>query len=183
MRSALDDFHGVKVFDRQVYNDDRGNFSELYNARSIGKALNDIKFVQDNCSISKYGVIRGFHYQLNPSAQSKLVTVIQGEVLDVILDLRRSSASFKKVFSIKLSAQNGKQLFIPKGFAHGFVTLSEQAIFHYKCDAFYNKEAEAGIKFDDPQLNVDWLVPKHDQVVSDKDKTLPLFDKAQYNFD
>ncbi|HZH00201.1 MAG TPA: dTDP-4-dehydrorhamnose 3,5-epimerase, partial [Flavisolibacter sp.] len=140
-------------------------------------------FVQDNQSLSSYGVIRGLHYQAEPFAQAKLVRVLEGVILDVAVDIRKNSPTYGKSFSIELSAENKKQLFIPHGFAHGFSVLSENATVLYKCDQFYNKESEKGIRFDDPVLNIDWKMDAANAIVSEKDLILPLFKDCDTNFE
>lgn len=139
-------------------------------------------FVQDNESSSSYGVVRGLHYQLNPYSQAKLVRVIQGRVYDVAVDLRNDSPTFGEWVGVELSSENKKQFLIPKGFAHGFSVLSETAIFAYKCDDYYHPEAEGGIVYDDPTLNIDWKVKREDAIVADKDKELPTFGNAKISF-
>jgi len=157
-----------------VFKDHRGSFIETYKAGNLEQALGyQVKFVQDNQSISKYGAIRGFHLQVGEFAQAKLVRVVKGEVLDVIIDLRPESSTFKQSFCYKLNDDNNHQLFIPRGFAHGFSTLSEEAIFAYKCDNFYNKASERGIAFNDETLNIDWGIANDHQVVSEKDLNNP----------
>jgi dTDP-4-dehydrorhamnose 3,5-epimerase len=175
------EFPGLTIFDPIVYNDNRGYFFESFNEKTFGKQ-GISGFVQDNQSFSVFGVIRGLHYQLNPHAQSKLVRVLMGRILDVVVDLRKGSPSYCKVFSIELSAENKKQLYIPKGFAHGFSVLSESADVLYKCDNFYSKESEAGILFSDPSLNIDWKVPSGKAIVSEKDLQLPIFADSRNNF-
>lgn len=173
---------GLFVFEPKVFEDERGYFYESYNANIFaGKNIN-LNFVQDNQSKSSYGVLRGLHFQLEPMAQAKLVRVISGEVLDVAVDLRLGSPTYKQHYSIALSADNRKQLYIPKGFAHGFVVLSETAEFFYKCDNFYSKEHDGGIAFNDPALNIDWQIPEEELVISEKDKNLPVLSEAILNF-
>mgnify|MGYP002634810734 FL=1 len=158
------------------FKDDRGIFCETYNDAAFQKATGlTIDFVQDNQSVSQYGVLRGLHFQRAAMAQAKLVRVAYGAVLDVVVDVRPNSKTYGQHFSIELSAQNGRQLFVPKGFAHGFVTLSDSAIFCYKCDAFYAKTSEGGIRYNDATLAIDWHLPEDAILVSDKDKELPLF--------
>lgn len=176
-------FPGLLIFEPKVFEDSRGYFFESYNEKIFSATGIDIRFVQDNESSSSYGVIRGLHYQLNPFAQTKLIRVLEGKILDVVVDIRKGSPSFGKSFSIELTVENKKQLFIPAGFAHGFSVLSEKAIVFYKCDQFYNKESEAGIRFDDPQLNIDWRIPFDKAIVSEKDQLLPLFAGSENNFD
>ncbi|MBK8487586.1 MAG: dTDP-4-dehydrorhamnose 3,5-epimerase [Bacteroidetes bacterium] len=173
---------GLFVFEPKVFEDERGYFYESYNANIFAEKNINLNFVQDNQSKSSYGVLRGLHFQLEPMAQAKLVRVISGEVLDVAVDLRLGSPTYKEHYSIALSADNRKQLYIPKGFAHGFVVLSETAEFFYKCDNFYSKEHDGGIAFNDPALNIDWQLPEDVLVISEKDKNLPLLNEATLNF-
>jgi dTDP-4-dehydrorhamnose 3,5-epimerase len=170
------------IFDPVVYNDNRGYFFESYNEQTFFKEGVTNRFVQDNQSFSTYGVIRGLHYQLDPHAQSKLVRVLQGRIIDVAVDLRRSSPTFGKWFAIQLSGDNKRQLFVPRGFAHGFSVLSETAEVSYKCDGLYSKESEGGIRYDDPELGIDWQLPAGKAVVSAKDLDLPLFAHCRNNF-
>jgi len=166
---------GLLVFEPTVFGDNRGFFYEAYNEKIFGGAGVETRFVQDNQSRSVYGVIRGLHYQIPPYGQSKLVRALVGTILDVAVDIRNGSPTFGKVFSIELSAENKKQLFIPAGFAHGFSVLSEAAEVMYKCDQFYNKACEQGIIYNDPTLQIDWQVPLSNAIVSDKDLILPSF--------
>ena len=142
----------------------------------------DIVFIQDNQSFSKKGVLRGLHFQMNPHAQTKLVRTLKGNILDVVVDLRKNQPTFGKVFSIELSDENKKQLLVPKGFAHAFVVLSEIASVLYKCDVHYNKPSERGIRFDDPELNIDWALPKDQLILSPKDMKLPFLIDLNYQF-
>jgi len=173
---------GLYVFEPKVFEDARGYFFESFNANVFAEKHIEMQFVQDNQSKSSYGVLRGLHYQLQPFAQAKLVRVISGEVVDVAVDIRQGSPTFGQHFSIVLSAENKKQLYIPRGFAHGFVVLSETAEFFYKCDNFYSKEHDAGIIYNDPSLNINWQVSAEKLVVSDKDKNLPEFKSSKNNF-
>ena len=175
--------HGLKIFEPRVFADSRGYFFEVFNEQSFREAGIDVHFVQDNESKSQRGVLRGLHYQINPMSQAKLVRVVEGEVLDVVLDIRKGSPTFGKSFSLLLTGENKKQLFIPRGFAHGFSVLSETVIFQYKCDNFYSKESEAGIMFNDPALNIDWGFDLSEAIISDKDKVLPLFKDCVNNFE
>ena len=175
-------FPGLMIIEPTVYKDSRGYFFESYNENDFRSAGIDIKFVQDNQSKSSYGVIRGLHYQLAPHAQTKLIRVLSGRIEDIALDIRKGSPTFGKVFSIELSAENNKQLLIPKGFAHGFSVLSESAEVLYKCDAFYHKDSEAGILFNDESLNIDWKIPAGKAVISDKDLVHPAFSNCKNNF-
>jgi dTDP-4-dehydrorhamnose 3,5-epimerase len=164
---------GLLIFEPKVFGDSRGYFFESFNAHLSKESGIDQVFVQDNQSRSTYGVIRGLHYQLPPHAQAKLVRVLAGEILDVAVDIRKGSPTFGKVYAIRISAENKKQLYIPPGFAHGFSVLSEMAEVLYKCDAFYDKESEAGIIYNDPTLEIDWEIPQGKEIISDKDKVLP----------
>ena len=176
------DIPGLLVFEPDVFEDSRGYFFESYNENIFRQEGIDIRWVQDNQSSSEYGVIRGLHYQLPPFAQSKLIRVLKGKILDVVVDIRKGSPTFGKVFTQKLSAKNRKQLFIPAGFAHGFSVLSEKAEVLYKCDRFYNKETEAGIIYNDAELNIDWEIPTKDSIISDKDKVLPTLAQCNNSF-
>lgn len=168
-------FPGLIIVEPTVFEDSRGYFYESYNERLFEENNIDIPFVQDNQSKSSYGVIRGLHYQRLPHTQTKLVRVLSGAIIDVVVDLRVGSPTYGETFSIKLSAENKKQLFVPKGFAHGFSVISPTAEVMYKCDAYYHKESEAGILYNDSQLGIDWEIPADKAVVSEKDKLLPLF--------
>ncbi|MBZ4192329.1 dTDP-4-dehydrorhamnose 3,5-epimerase [Niabella beijingensis] len=182
MSFTATDIEGLLLFEPRVFEDARGCFFEAYNQSAFEKAGVTCNFIQDNQSHSSYGVIRGLHYQLNPYAQSKLVRVLEGTILDVAVDVRKGSPTYGRIFSVELSADNRKQLLIPHGFAHGFSVLSSKATVLYKCDAFYNKESEGGIIFNDPDLMIDWGVPQEDRIVSEKDLQLPLFKNAINNF-
>ncbi|MFC6098078.1 dTDP-4-dehydrorhamnose 3,5-epimerase [Flavobacterium qiangtangense] len=154
------------------FEDDRGYFFESYSEASFAKNGINVHFIQDNQSFSKHGVIRGLHLQAAPYAQTKLIRVLQGEILDVAVDIRKDSKTYGKHFSIILSSENKKQLLVPKGFAHGFSVLSETAMVSYKVDEVYNKESERGIRFDDPTLGIDWKVDAEKMIVSEKDVIL-----------
>ncbi|HQQ95921.1 MAG TPA: dTDP-4-dehydrorhamnose 3,5-epimerase [Cyclobacteriaceae bacterium] len=166
-------FSGLFILEPIAYTDARGYFFESYSQQKLLKAGIDIKFVQDNQSFSVRNVIRGLHYQAPPFAQTKLIQCLSGTILDVVVDLRRSESTFCKVFTIKLSSTDKKQLLIPKGFAHGFSVLSENATIMYKCDAYYNASSERGIQYNDPSLSIDWIVDKQAAIVSAKDLVLP----------
>jgi dTDP-4-dehydrorhamnose 3,5-epimerase len=166
-------FPGLIVFEPQVWGDERGYFYESYNKTRFAAAGITADFIQDNQAYSTYGVLRGLHYQSAPYAQAKLVRVVQGEVLDVVVDLRPTSPTFQQSYTIRLSADNKKQLLVPRGFAHGYVVLSQEAIFCYKVDNRYSKDHEGGIIFNDPALALDWLVPADQLIVSSKDLQLP----------
>ena len=168
---------GLTVFEPKVWGDERGFFYESYNYDTFRKAGINSVFVQDNLSRSSFGVLRGLHYQLGAYCQAKLVRCIYGEVLDVAVDIREGSPTYGQHFSVLLSAENKKQLFVPRGFAHGFVVLSETAEFFYKCDNFYSTAHEAGIAFNDSFLNIDWQIDHTEAILSEKDKINPLFGK------
>lgn len=172
----------LKILEPRVFEDARGYFFESYNQSVFQQNGIDLTFVQDNQSSSSYGVIRGLHYQLPPHAQTKLVRVLQGTILDVVLDIRQGSPTYGQHYAIELSAENKKQLLVPRGFAHGFSVLSERAVVLYKCDGFYNKESDAGVLYNDPSLNIDWKVTADRAIVSDKDKILPLFKDCRNTF-
>lgn len=176
-------FPGLLVFEPNVFEDSRGFFFESFSERVLKENNINIHFVQDNQSSSYYGVIRGLHYQLPPFAQTKFVRTLEGKVLDVVVDIRKGSPTFGESFSIILSDENKKQLFIPAGFAHGFSVLSERAQLFYKCDAFYNKDSEGGIFYKDPALNIDWGIPEGKAIISDKDKDLPSLKNCRNTFD
>lgn len=170
------------IIEPTVFNDERGFFYESYNQQKYIDAGINYNFVQDNHSKSSFGVLRGLHFQKAPHAQTKLVRVTQGEVIDVVVDLRSGSPTYLQSYSIKLSAENKTQFLVPKGFAHGFVVLSETCEFLYKCDAFYNKEADGGIYFNDETLNIDWILDANQLIISEKDKNLPLVKNADFDF-
>ena len=176
-------FAGLKVFEPKVFEDSRGYFFESFNKNTFKEAGIDTEFVQDNESRSQRGVLRGLHYQLNPMAQAKLVRVVEGEVLDVVVDIRKGSPTFGNHYAVALSAENKKQLYIPHGFAHGFVVLSDTCIFQYKCDNFYSRENEGGVLFSDPDLGIDWGIDLDTAIVSDKDKVQPTFKNLVSNFE
>lgn len=166
------------VITPQVFTDSRGYFMESFNQQAFNKAINtNINFVQDNESKSSKGVLRGLHFQTGAYAQSKLVRVTQGSVLDVCVDLREQSPTFGKSFSVVLSANNKKQLFVPRGFAHGFLVLENQTVFNYKCDNYYHKPSEAGIIYNDKHININWNFSEEELILSEKDLQLPTFEK------
>jgi len=170
---------GCLVLTPRIFNDDRGYFFESYSERNFNEAVGyEVKFIQDNQSFSTKGVFRGLHLQKGEHAQSKLVRVTQGEVLDVAVDVRKSSPTYGQHFSVRLTDQNHTQFFIPRGFAHGFIVLSDTAVFQYKCDNYYNKASEGGLLYSDPELNIDWGMPLSDLLVSEKDLELPLLKDA-----
>jgi len=171
---------GCFVIEPTVFKDKRGYFFESFNNKQF-QELTKFKtaFVQDNQSYSTKGVLRGLHYQTGKYAQAKLIRVIKGKVLDVALDIRKNSKTFGEYIALELSEENKKQIFIPKGFAHGFIVLSDTAIFSYKCDNYYNKASEAGIIYNDKDLNINWQLPEEQIIISEKDKILPHFKNAK----
>ena len=168
-------FTGLYVYHPQVFEDDRGYFFESYNANVWKDAGITTQFIQDNESQSKFGTVRGLHYQVHPYGQSKLVRVTEGKVLDVVIDLRKNEETYGLQYSVILSQENKKQLLIPRGFAHGFATLSKTAVFNYKCDNFYHRDSEYGINPLDQSLNIDWQLPSDDIILSAKDKDADNF--------
>ena len=170
-KTALD---GVVIIEPQVFEDARGYFFESWNKAKMEEAGLNYDFIQDNQSKSCYGTIRGIHFQKGEFSQAKLVRVLQGTVLDVAVDLRKDSKTFGQHVAVELTAENNRQLMIPRGFGHGFSVLTPTAVFAYKCDNVYNKASEAGIRFDDPALGIDWKVKPEEAVLSDKDKILPF---------
>jgi dTDP-4-dehydrorhamnose 3,5-epimerase len=168
---------GLVVLKPTVFKDNRGCFMESYNQKNINKLLGNVNFVQDNESESSRGVLRGLHFQKPPYTQAKLVRCLKGSVLDVVLDLRKDSKTYGIFETISLTEENKKQLFIPKGFAHGFIVLSKSAIFSYKVDNYYNPDSECGVLWSDLDLNIDWKINKNEIIVSEKDKNLPTFNE------
>jgi len=181
IKTALE---GCVVLEPRIFNDNRGYFFESFNQKTFTSLTgHDLPFVQDNQSYSTKGTLRGLHLQKGEYAQSKLVRVTLGEVLDVAVDLRKSSATYGQYYSVVLSESNHLQFFVPRGFAHGFVVLSDVAVFQYKCDNYYHKDSEGGIHFADTTLNIDWKFPTDDLMVSDKDKELPFLNNtADFGF-
>ncbi|MDD4519733.1 MAG: dTDP-4-dehydrorhamnose 3,5-epimerase [Alphaproteobacteria bacterium] len=174
---------GVFLIKPTIYKDSRGFFFESYSKKEFEKVGIKDEFVQDNISSSSYGVVRGLHFQKGEFAQSKLIRVLKGKVLDVIVDLRKNSPTFGQYVAEELSEENNYQLYVPRGFAHGFSVLSEQAVFTYKCDNFYNKESEGGVYFADKDLGIDWKVPEDKWIISDKDKLWKgINDASSYRF-
>jgi len=169
----------VLLFEPKVYGDSRGYFFESFRQDVFEEAVGKINFIQDNQSRSSYGVLRGLHFQRPPFTQSKLVRCLEGEVLDVAVDLRVGSPTYGQHAAVKLSAENNRQLWVPQGFAHGFVVLSDTAVFAYKCDNYYAPEHDGGIAWNDSNLAIDWLVDKNDIKLSEKDKQQPPFETIQ----
>lgn len=171
---------GCLIIEPKIFIDSRGYFQETFNQKDFQSLMGEtINFVQDNESMSSKGVLRGLHYQRGVFAQAKLVRVIKGKVLDIAVDLRKNSPTFGEHLAIELSEENRLQIFLPRGFAHGFIVLSDTAIFSYKCDNFYNRTSEAGIIYNDSTLKIDWLLPHDEVLISEKDKCLPEFKDAK----
>jgi len=182
MKITSTGFADLHILTPDVFHDARGFFMESFNDQTFKKLGLNFTFCQDNQSFSKKGVLRGLHFQKNPHAQTKLVRTLEGNILDVVVDLRKDQPTYKKVFSIELSGENNLQLLVPKGFAHAFVVLSETASVLYKCDSYYNKLSEGGIHFNDPELNIDWGMPKDKLIMSSKDIELPFLTNLNYQF-
>lgn len=176
VRTAIE---GVVILEPRVFGDDRGYFFESFSMREFEREVGRVMFVQDNESYSRYGVLRGLHYQLPPFTQAKLVRVVKGVVLDIAVDIRKGSLTFGQHVAVELSGENKRQLFIPRGFAHGFAVLSDEAVFQYKCDNYYAPEYEGSIRFDDPELHIDWQIPKECVILSEKDKHHPTFKEIE----
>ncbi len=168
-------FAGLVLFEPNVINDGRGYFFESYNLRDFHRAGIHTAFVQDNQARSSYGVVRGLHYQVAPYAQAKLVRMVEGEVLDVVVDLRPHSVTYGQSYSVRLSAENKRQLFVPRGFAHGYAVLSDVAEFFYKCDNYYSRPHEGGLRYNDPAFQINWEIPEADMLLSEKDQLWPKF--------
>ena len=174
---------GVVIIEPKVFGDHRGYFFESFSQKDFCEKVRQVSFVQDNESKSCYGVVRGLHFQKPPHAQSKLVRVVRGAVLDVAVDIRKGSPTFGQHVAVELSEENHRQLFIPRGFAHGFAVLTDEVIFQYKCDNFYAPESEGAIAWDDPDLGIDWKIPSDKVVLSAKDMAHPRLKDAQWLFD
>lgn len=173
---------GIVIIDPRILRDARGYFFESFSQKDFDEKIMPIHFVQDNESMSKYGVIRGLHYQKMPYTQSKLVRCVKGAVLDVAVDIRQGSPTFGQHVAVELTEENHRQIFIPRGFAHGFAVLSETAIFQYKCDNFYTPQADAGIQLLDEELGIDWKIPITEAILSEKDMKHPLLKDAVLDF-
>ena len=177
------DIEGVVIIEPRIFKDERGYFYESFSQREFEEKVCRTTFVQDNQSKSAYGVVRGLHFQKSTCSQSKLVRCIKGAVLDVAVDIRKGSPTFGKHVAVELSEENHRQLFIPRGFAHGFAVLTPEAVFQYKCDNYYNKESEGAIAWNDPQLAIDWRIPADKVVLSEKDRNSRNIADADYLFD
>lgn len=178
------EIEGVVIIEPKIFGDERGYFFESFNAAEFARKVGvNTVFVQDNESKSKYGVLRGLHFQKGEFAQSKLVRVVEGRVIDVAIDIRRGSPTFGKHVAVELSKENKRQLFIPRGFAHGFAVLSEEAVFQYKCDNLYAPDHEGAIAWNDPKIGIDWQIRPEDVILSEKDRKHPTLDEAEELFD
>lgn len=182
MKQIETGFSGLYLLEPRVFTDNRGYFMESFNSKILTGLGLDANFVQDNQSLSKKGVLRGLHFQNAPFAQTKLVRVLSGSILDVVVDLRKGQPTFGKNFSIELSDENRLQLYVPAGFAHGFSVLSETAQILYKCDNYYHPEAEQGLLFNDPALGIDWGIAEHHMILSEKDRKNPTLAEATFRF-
>lgn len=180
IKTAID---GVYILEPRIFRDDRGYFFESFSQREFEEKIGKINFVQDNESKSSYGVMRGLHFQHPPYAQSKLVRCVKGAVLDVAVDIRKGSPTYGQHIAVELTADNHRQFFIPRGFAHGFAVLSDEAIFQYKCDNFYAPQADGGISILDASLNIDWQIPTEKAILSEKDTKHPLLQDFDSPFD
>lgn len=182
MKVIETDIEGVVIIEPKVFSDERGYFFESFSQKEFEEKVCKTTFVQDNESKSTYGVLRGLHFQKMPYAQAKLVRVVKGLVLDIAVDIRKGSSTFGKHISTELSEENRLEFFVPRGFAHGFVVLSDEAVFQYKCDNYYAPQSEGGILWNDPILNIDWKIPMEDIILSEKDKSNPLLADSDYLF-
>jgi dTDP-4-dehydrorhamnose 3,5-epimerase len=182
MKLVATEFRDLYVLEPTVLGDERGYFMESYSRRTLMQTGIELNFVQDNQSSSRKGVLRGLHYQTAPYAQTKLVRVLSGVILDVVVDLRTKEKTFGKHFSMELSAENKKQVLVPKGFAHGFITLSDQAEVFYKCDEYYHPEADRGILYNDPALAINWKMEATEFILSEKDRKHPVLTEANFEF-
>lgn len=169
------DIEGLVIIQPRLFEDQRGYFFESFSEREFAHKVAPVSFVQDNESKSSYGVLRGLHFQKPPYEQAKLVRVVKGRVLDVAVDLRKGSPTYGRYEAVELSEDNHRQLFIPRGFAHGFCVLSAEAVFQYKCDNYYAPQSEGAVRWDDPDLDIDWKIPLEDVILSDKDRNHPCF--------
>ena len=173
---------GVFIIEPRIFKDSRGYFFESFSAREFQEKISPITFIQDNESLSRYGVIRGLHFQKPPYTQSKIIRVIKGAILDVAVDIRKGSPTFGQHLSVELTAENHRQLFIPHGFAHGFSVLSPEALIQYKCDNFYAPQSEGGILWNDPDLHIDWQIPSDKVILSEKDTKHPFLKDYDSDF-
>ena len=177
------DIEDVVIIEPRIFKDERGYFYESFSQREFDEKVRHVTFVQDNQSKSSYGVVRGLHFQKPPYTQSKLVRCIKGAVLDIAVDIRKGSPTFGKYVAVELTEENHRQLFVPRGFAHGFAVLSDEAVFQYKCDNYYNKESEGSLAWNDPALNIDWRIPEDRIILSEKDRHSKNIADADFLFD
>lgn len=183
MKVLTTEIEGVVILEPDIFGDARGYFFESYSQRTFDESVRPVRFVQDNESKSRRGVLRGLHFQTGRFAQSKLVRVVRGRVLDVAVDIRRGSPTFGRHVAVELTGENHRQLFIPRGFAHGFSVLSDEAVFQYKCDNLYAPEAEGAIAWDDPAIGIDWRLDPAEAILSEKDRHHPKLSEAPELFD
>ena len=183
MKVIHTDIPGLKIIEPKVFGDNRGYFLESFSEKVFKEQVADVDFVQDNESRSCYGVLRGLHFQKPPHAQAKLVRVVKGRVLDVAVDIRKGSPTFGKYAAVELTEDNHRQLFIPRGFAHGFAVLSDEAVFQYKCDNYYAPQCEGALAWDDPDLGIDWILPADKVILSAKDAMNPLLKETDLPFE
>ncbi len=176
------DIPDLLIYEPVIHGDSRGYFFESYNENTFSAEGVNIKFVQDNQARSVYGVVRGLHFQLNPHAQTKLIRVLSGNIIDAVVDIRKGSPTYGKSFAIELSSENKKQLLVPRGFAHGYSVISETAEVLYKCDGFYNKSAEGGLSFNDPSIQIDWKIPADKIIAAERDASFPPLAECNHNF-
>jgi len=173
---------GLRIIQARIFRDERGYFLESYSRHKLKEAGVDYSFVQDNISRSKRGVLRGLHYQLDPMSQTKLLTVMSGRIIDAVVDLRKGSPTYGKHYTVELNSEDSSMVIIPKGFAHGFVSLSDDTVIMYKCDNYYSPEHERGVKFNDPDLSINWKIPEDELIIADRDRNFPCFADAEMNF-
>ncbi len=183
MKIIKTDIEGVVIIEPQLFEDERGYFCETFSEQRFCEQVCNCHFVQDNEAKSSYGVVRGLHFQLPPHAQSKLVRVTKGRVLDVAVDIRKSSPTFGKYIAVELSDENHRQIFIPQGFAHGYAVLSDEAVFEYKCDNYYAPQSEGAIAWDDKELGIEWKIPANEVILSEKDKHHPTLAECKALFE
>ena len=183
MKVIKTDIEGVVILEPEVYTDERGYFFESYSQQRFDEVVNPIRFVQENESKSRYGVIRGLHYQRGDAAQAKLVSVVRGRILDIAVDIRKSSPTFGKYVAVEISEDNKRQIFVPRGFAHGFAVLSDEAVLQYKCDNYYAPSEERGIAWNDPAIGIEWGIPEDVATLSNKDIQNPRLTAAVELFD
>ena len=183
MKVIKTDIEGVVILEPEVYTDERGYFFESYSQQRFDEVVNPIRFVQENESKSRYGVIRGLHYQRGDAAQAKLVSVVRGRILDIAVDIRKSSPTFGKYVAVEISEDNKRQIFVPRGFAHGFAVLSDEAVLQYKCDNYYAPSEERGIAWNDPAIGIEWGIPEDIATLSNKDIQNPRLTDAVELFD